>query len=144
MIKHSHSAGGVVIGPRGLIVVTNQDDVVWSLPKGRLEPGEDARTAALREITEETGLTKLEFIKDLGTYSRFKIAKDGKGEEKTVKKTITLFLYKTEQEDLQPIDPAHPEARWVDPDRVADLLTNQKDKEYFMSIFPEVIKSINY
>jgi ADP-ribose pyrophosphatase YjhB (NUDIX family) len=136
MVENSYSAGGVIIGPRGSIVVTNQDGVVWSLPKGRLESGEDAKTASLREITEETGLTKLKFIKDLGTYSRFKIAKDGHGEEKSIKKTITLFLYKTEQEELKPLDPAHPEAKWVEPDKVAETLTNPKDAAYFKSILP--------
>jgi len=29
----------------------------WSLPKGKLEPGEDWRTAAVREVLEETGLS---------------------------------------------------------------------------------------
>ena len=29
----------------------------WSFPKGKLLPGEDALTAALREVKEETGLT---------------------------------------------------------------------------------------
>src|SRR5208283_559777 len=28
----------------------------WDIPKGQLEPGEDARHAALRELNEETGL----------------------------------------------------------------------------------------
>ena len=31
-----------------------QDD--WSVPKGKLDPGEDHLTAALREVEEETGL----------------------------------------------------------------------------------------
>ena len=31
-----------------------QDD--WSFPKGKLDPGEDHLTAALREVEEETGL----------------------------------------------------------------------------------------
>jgi 8-oxo-dGTP diphosphatase len=29
----------------------------WSLPKGKLDPGEDAATAAVREVAEETGVT---------------------------------------------------------------------------------------
>ena len=29
----------------------------WSIPGGRIEPGEPARTAALRELFEETGVT---------------------------------------------------------------------------------------
>ncbi len=30
---------------------------LWTLPGGRIEPGEPARTAALRELAEETGVT---------------------------------------------------------------------------------------
>lgn len=54
------SAGGVVIrnsrrGPEVLLIATHGAQR-WSLPKGRIEPGEDARTAALREVAEETGI----------------------------------------------------------------------------------------
>jgi 8-oxo-dGTP pyrophosphatase MutT (NUDIX family) len=138
MVKNSYSAGGVIIGPSGMIVVTNQDNVAWSLPKGRLEPGEDEQTAAVREIEEETGIKTLEYIEKLGAYSRFKISKDGKGEDKTVNKTITLFLYKTNEKELKPTDPAHPEARWVQPNKVADLLTHTKDKEFYLSVKPRI------
>ncbi|GMU62440.1 MAG: phosphohydrolase [Myxococcaceae bacterium] len=34
-----------------------KDAGAWSLPKGVLEPGEDALSAALREFSEETGAT---------------------------------------------------------------------------------------
>ncbi|MFP4149994.1 MAG: NUDIX hydrolase [Nitriliruptoraceae bacterium] len=53
-------AGGVVLrpgpdGPQVLVVHrVRYDD--WSLPKGKLDPGEDHVTAALREVLEETGV----------------------------------------------------------------------------------------
>lgn len=37
------------------------------LPKGHIEPGESRDQAALREVGEETGLTKLEILADLGS-----------------------------------------------------------------------------
>ena len=45
--------GEVLLGQRGKPPLTG----VWSLPGGRIEPGERARTAALRELKEETGVS---------------------------------------------------------------------------------------
>lgn len=54
-----HSAGGVVLeaDQRVLIIRTRtlRGHSVWTFPKGRLEPGETAHEAALREVREETG-----------------------------------------------------------------------------------------
>ncbi len=39
----------------------------WGIPKGHIEPGETEEQAALREISEETGLTKLVLTAPLPT-----------------------------------------------------------------------------
>lgn len=54
------AAGGVVVregkkGPR-VLVVHRPGHKDWSLPKGKLEPGESFLVAARREMTEETGI----------------------------------------------------------------------------------------
>ena len=54
------AAGGIVTrpgadGPEVLVVHRPAYDD-WSLPKGKLEPGEDDETAARREVLEETGV----------------------------------------------------------------------------------------
>ena len=51
-----HAAGGVVRrGDRVLLVHRPKYDD-WTLPKGKLDPGEGFEEAALREVEEETGL----------------------------------------------------------------------------------------
>jgi 8-oxo-dGTP pyrophosphatase MutT (NUDIX family) len=143
MIKTRHSAGGVIVNSKGLVAVVNQDNVSWSLPKGGIEEGESPQIAALREIEEETGLIKLDLIEELGTYQRHQIAKGGKGETPEALRIITLFLYSTPEEELAPKDPNNPEARWVEPDEVTDLLTHPKDKEFYLGVLPKVKAFIN-
>jgi ADP-ribose pyrophosphatase YjhB (NUDIX family) len=54
------SAGGVVVDDRDRIALVRQRDrksrPCWTLPKGRIDAGESAETAALREVYEESGL----------------------------------------------------------------------------------------
>ena len=54
------SAGGVVVRPAGAghEVCLINDGRYWGLPKGNVEPGETPAEAALREISEETGLAR--------------------------------------------------------------------------------------
>lgn len=138
-MSHTWSAGGVVVHSKtGKVLVVSQRGDSWSLPKGHIDPGENERQAAEREIAEETGVTKLTFVKELGTYDRFRIKRGGHGEDTDALKTMTFFLYTTDQDDLQPTDPHNPEARWVAPEDVADMLTHQKDKDFFESTLKEV------
>lgn len=111
--------------------VVNQKGTSWSLPKGHIDAGENPIDAAKREIHEESGITDLELIEELGTYKRYKIGKDG-GEDRSELKTIVMFRFRTSQNVLKPVDPENPEARWVERSEVADLLTSPKDKEFFL------------
>lgn len=125
------SAGGIVLNLKGEVLVVSQHNLSWSLPKGHVEEDEDILDAAKREIYEESGVKDLTLIKPLETYQRYKIALDG-GEDKTQLKIMKMFLFTTKTMDLKPIDPHNPEARWVNKENVADLLTHPKDKEFFL------------
>lgn len=133
----THSSGGVVVNSKGLILVVNQNGNSWSLPKGHIDEGESTLDAAKREIYEESGVQKLQLIKELGSYERPKISLQG-GDDISEIKRITLFLFKTTQAVLRPVDPDNPEARWVPASEVADLLTHPKDKDFFLSILPKI------
>lgn len=136
-MKQTRSAGGIVMNKKGEILVVNQHGNSWSLPKGHIDPREDPLTAAQREIYEESGIDDLTLVKELGSYQRYKIGLDG-GDNLSELKTIYMFLFKTNQEALSPQDPHNPEARWVEKEKVADLLTHRKDKEFFSRVKDEI------
>lgn len=136
-MKQTLSAGGIVINNKGQVLVVNQKGTSWSLPKGHIEKGEDALTAAKREIFEESGITDLRLIKELGSYQRHRIGLGG-NDDKSELKTIFIFLFKTEQQNLKPEDPENPEAVWVEKIKVAGLLTHKKDKEFFLSVIDKI------
>lgn len=132
-MKESQIAGGVVVNKKGQILVVSQEGPSWSLPKGYIDKGEDSITAAKREIYEESSITDLKLIKELGTYQRFR-----GGSDKSEIKIITMFLFKTNQEEIKPRDPDTPEAKWINKEDVIDQLTHQKDKEFFLSIINQI------
>ena len=138
VMKLTLSAGGVVLNKHGQIAIVSQNGNSWSLPKGHVEEGEDYLTAAKREIYEETGIKELTLVKKLGNYERHRIGKDTNGDDISELKTLHFFLFKTNTETLKPLDPENPEARWVEKDKVADLLTHPKDKEFFLKIKDEI------
>src|SRR6185295_8547885 len=79
------AAGGVVYrwSAAGLleILLIKKQDGFWTLPKGRIEPGEDERAAVLREIAEETSVNG-----EVGTLVRqvfYTIQKAGRRRRKT-------------------------------------------------------------
>jgi ADP-ribose pyrophosphatase YjhB (NUDIX family) len=123
----------VVTNGNGEVLVVSQHGTSWSLPKGHLDPGESARDAARREIYEESGIRDLELVRELGTYERHKIGVDG-GEDRSEWKVITMFLFKTKEKLLKPVDPENPEAKWVEKSKVAALLTHEKDREFFRGV----------
>lgn len=132
-IKYTKSGGGIVINKYGKILVVSQFGTSWSLPKGHLDPGENEFEAAKREIYEESGIKDLVLVRELGSYQRYKLKEDG-FEDRSELKTIHMFLFTTSENILKPIDPENPEAKWLEKNEVADLLTHPKDKEFFLSI----------
>ena len=68
--RREQSAGGVVVrtidGIQHVLLIRDPYHN-WGLPKGHIEEDEDPGVAALREVSEETGLADLTLGPDLGT-----------------------------------------------------------------------------
>ena len=69
--KVIEAAGGLVKNKKGeyLFIFRNEK---WDLPKGKLDKGETAKNAAVREVEEECGVGKLKIVKELeSTYHTY-------------------------------------------------------------------------
>ena len=128
--KEVKCAGGIVFNKEYKVAIVNQNHDSWSLPKGHLDSGETALVAAKREIYEETGIKDLQYIKELGSYSRYKIGLDGKDDLSELK-IIYIFLFTSNQVKLVPKDPHNPFARWANIEQVQEYLTHKEDVKFF-------------
>jgi 8-oxo-dGTP pyrophosphatase MutT (NUDIX family) len=129
-LKKTESAGGVVLNKKGEVLIVNQHGNSWSLPKGHVEQGEEILEAAKREIYEESGIKYLKLKKGLGCYTRYRIGLNTV-EDRSELKEIHMFLFNTQEMELNPVDVHNPEARWVLPEEVCTYLTHEKDKQFF-------------
>lgn len=102
----------------GGIVVNELDEILfifrrgfWDLPKGKIESNETKKLAALREITEETGIKDLVLIKKIGmTRHTFKI----KPGSRILKKSY-WYLITTKKQKLKPQKSEDiAKAEWID------------------------------
>lgn len=59
------AAGGIVENELGEVLLIYRRER-WDLPKGHIDAGEDALSAAIREIAEETGVVGLNFVAQIG------------------------------------------------------------------------------
>jgi len=117
------AAGGLVVREAGelveLAVVHRPRYDDWSLPKGKLGPGEDWAAAALREVEEETGL-RCELGEELGSVRYL----DRKGRRKQVR----WWRMRPLEGEFVPGNEVD-ELRWLEPTVALELLDYEQDRE---------------
>lgn len=113
------AAGGVVVRDGRIAVVHRPRYDDWTLPKGKLDPGETFEQAALREVLEETGL-ECRIVEELDSTSYT----DSKGRPKVVR----YFRMEVEGGAFTVNDEVD-ELRWLSPDDARAVLTYERDRE---------------
>ena len=113
------AAGGVVIDGGRVAIVHRPRHGDWSLPKGKLDPGEDFEQAALREIEEECGLRCA--LEDELPTSQYTVG----GTPKVVRWWRMRVL---EDLGLGATDDEVDELRWATPDEALELLSYEADR----------------
>jgi 8-oxo-dGTP diphosphatase len=113
------AAGGVVLRDGEVLLVHRPKYDDWTLPKGKLDPGESWEQAALREVEEETGLRCR-----LGQEVASSGYRDGKGREKLVR----YWLMEPLDGAFEPQDEVD-EISWLPLDEAKRALTYARDRE---------------
>ncbi len=134
------AAGGVLLRPGrhgsfevALVHRPGRDD--WSLPKGKLEPGESFEHCALREVWEETGCRCV-----LGAFAGCTAYTDRRGRPKVVAywhmdPAPGLSFHRPGPVGVEEID----EVRWVSVSEAGAVLSYAHDEELIASLDVEPV-----
>jgi 8-oxo-dGTP diphosphatase len=123
-VTEVEAAGGVVVRD-GLVAIVHRpryDD--WTLPKGKLDPGETFEQAALREVEEETGL-RCTLGRELPSTSYT--------DHKDRQKLVRYWLMEVEGGEFAPNDEVD-ELRWLEPREALALLSYDRDRDLLASL----------
>lgn len=121
-----YSAGGVVLREGAVLLIRTRDlkdRTVWAFPKGKLNAGETAQQAAIREVEEETGW-RCRIEAEL-PKSEYWFQRAGQ----RVKKTVRWFRM-APVELIGETDGEVDEVAWAPIGEALDRLTYDSDREH--------------
>lgn len=103
--------------------------LLWSMPKGHIEPNESQHATAEREVWEETGVAG-EVIADLGTIDYWFVS-----EGIRIHKTVHHHLLRYVDGDLNDEDPEVTEVRWLPVNRLIEHLAYADERRLARQAF---------
>ncbi len=139
-VRRQVSAGGVIVRWFGAakpeVALTAHKDLkgkmVWSLPKGLIEPGEAPEEAAIREVREETGLEG-KVTRKVGQEEYWYYSPQDKTR---IHKIVHFFLMECVGGDTSRHDWEVEEARWFPWDSAREALSYKGEREILDKVSP--------
>jgi putative (di)nucleoside polyphosphate hydrolase len=141
-LPYRPAAGIMLINAEGKVFVGQRIDSTleaWQMPQGGMDPGEDAETAALRELEEETGIPRhlVEIVARAPEDLYYDLPADlvgklWKGKYRGQRQAWFLMRFLGTDADVA-IETAHPEFRtwkWAEPSELPDMIVPFKRALY--------------
>jgi 8-oxo-dGTP diphosphatase len=124
------SAGGVAFRMRGqrieVAIISVGDDRRWQLPKGLMNRGEPAESAAMREVREEAGV-ETEMVTPIDSIEYWYYSSLA-GKRVRFHKLVHFYLLRYKSGNVRDHDHEVNEARWVAIDKAREMLAFASEK----------------
>lgn len=119
------AAGGIVNNNNKILMIYRRN--IWDLPKGKVDKSETIKNAAIREVKEECGLSKLKIIRKLPpTFHIYK-----SDNEKILKKTHWFEMICDKDSKLNPqLSENITDIKWMSKNEITKI----KNKMYYSLI----------
>ncbi|GAB4271857.1 MAG: RNA pyrophosphohydrolase [Pararhodobacter sp.] len=141
-LPYRPNVGVMLINGDGLIFAAQRIDTeapAWQMPQGGIDDGENARSAALRELEEETGIppSLVKVIGETPTWLTYDLPHDivpriwkGRYRGQKQKWFLMRFLGRDDQIDIQRDHPEFSAWRWISADEMIDAIVPFKRDIY--------------
>jgi putative (di)nucleoside polyphosphate hydrolase len=136
------AVGIMLLNPAGLAFIGRRIDMpaglaAWQMPQGGIDPGETPRQAAFRELAEEVGTAKAEFLAETRGWLHYDLpshiaSRMWNGRWRGQRQKWFLMRFTGGDADINPATD-HPEFdawEWVEPGRLPDLIVPFKRQLY--------------
>jgi len=140
-LPYRKGVGAVLLNSQGQVFVAKRIDTpgeAWQMPQGGVDKGEKPRKAVVRELLEEIGTDKVEFIAKSNDWITYDlpdhlVGKVWKGRYRGQKQRWFLMRFVGNDGDIDLNSSGHPEFdawQWVDFQTLPDIIVPFKRKLY--------------